>query len=564
MAISESKQRKSEKVLRETSVSSSGANIVDEQHTTGTNIQTQPFYERNDHVINSKINVNFEDLLEMTPQLFEQWVIDMRKEILYSWDTNGGPPRTGKTQQDIVNKFNELGEYPVHEFTHSDALSTIPDDVIVNKSRIGVEVDQWFSNMFKTRINYSEKDTGHSIYDLFADDKYLPRVVKGATRHLRRDSFYKHALSAIKNDIKYSIVNVNTGEEWMEAFFNSPSLFSGYDFLLEQTELKNGPSSSYFQIEHSNILQLTKDQFIKWKPKMSYRHFSTFDSENPQDDKVYSIRIYKQGEKVFPAGFASFRIGYIQPAVNYPPMTAKYLYERFTEHVKTQDRIVIYDPSSGWGGRILGAMSVKDDRNIHYVGTDPNPENWQCHGYPSKYHAIADFYNTRTYRANPFFSTTNTYDLYCLGSEVIHEDKSFQQYEGQVDLVFTSPPYFNREAYSEDENQSYKKFSSYDSWRDGFLRPTLETAVRYLRKDRFLLWNIADLLVGGDYLPLEEDSRKILESLGMEYKYTMKMALENMPGQNRVGEDGLPKCKNYCKVNGRFHKYEPVFVFYKP
>jgi hypothetical protein len=78
------------------------------------------------------------------------------------------------------------------------------------------------------------------------------------------------------------------------------------------------------------------------------------------------------------------------------------------------------------------------------------------------------------------------------------------------------------------------------------------------------LWNIADLLVGGDYLPLEEDSRKILESLGMEYKYTMKMALENMPGQNRVGEDGLPKCKNYCKVNGRFHKYEPVFVFYKP
>ena len=131
MAISESKQRKSEKVLRETSVSSSGANIVDEQHTTGTNIQTQPFYERNDHVINSKINVNFEDLLEMTPQLFEQWVIDMRKEILYSWDTNGCPPRTGKTQQDIVDKFNELGEYPVHEFTHSDALSTIPDDVIV-------------------------------------------------------------------------------------------------------------------------------------------------------------------------------------------------------------------------------------------------------------------------------------------------------------------------------------------------------------------------------------------------------------------------------------------------
>ena len=25
--------------------------------------------------------------------------------------------------------------------------------------------------------------------------------------------------------------------------------------------------------------------------------------------------------------------------------------------------------------------------------------------------------------------------------------------------------------------------------------------------------------------------------------------MEGMPGQNRVGEDGKPKCKNYCMVN---------------
>ena len=36
----------------------------------------------------------------------------------------------------------------------------------------------------------------------------------------------------------------------------------------------------------------------------------------------------------------------------------KYLYERYTEHIKEQDVINIYGPSSGWGGRILGAMSV--------------------------------------------------------------------------------------------------------------------------------------------------------------------------------------------------------------
>lgn len=525
----------------------------------------KPYYERNDYVINSKINVLFEDLLEMTPQDFEKWVVEMRQEILHSWDTYGCPPRTGKTEQEIVEQFNRLEAFPVHEFTNSDELSDTPNDVIINKSRVGVEVDQFFSNMFKTRINYSDKDTGYSIYDLFAKDEFLPRVVKGAMRHLRRDSMYKHALSAIRNDTKYSIVDVNNGEEWLQAFYSNPSVFTGYDFMLEQVEPREGLNSGYFQIEQSKILHISKEQFEKWKSKMSYRHYSTFDADNLPEDRIYALRIYKKGEKVFPAGFASFRIGYIQPAVNFPPLTAKYLYERFTDHIGTNQTLNIYDPSSGWGGRILGAMSVRDDRSIHYIGTDPNPENYPEGMHPSgKYGCIADFYNKKTYRGNSFFSTTNTYEIFMLGSEVIRNDKRFAKYKGKVDLVFTSPPYFNREAYSEDSNQSYKKFSSYENWRDGFLRPTLETCVEWLHSERYLLWNIADLLVKGEYLPLEEDSRKILEELGMKYKMTVKMALEPMPGTNRIGEDGIPKCKNYCKVDGRYLKYEPVFVFWKP
>ena len=525
----------------------------------------KPYYERNDYVIDSEVNVLFEDLLEMTPDQFAVWVADFRREVMFAWETYGCPPRTGKSAQDMVDQFNRLESCPVHEFTHSDELSDTPDDVIINKTRLGVEVDQFFTNMYKTRINYSDKDTGYSIHDLFAKDEFLPRMVKGASRHLRRDSLYKHALSTIKNDKKYSIVSVDSGDAWMDAFFNNSSVFVGYDFMLEQVEIRDGLNSGYFQIEQSDILHITKEELLKWKPKMSYRHYSTFDADNLPDDKIYSIRMYKKGEKVFPAGFASFRIGYIQPAVNFPPMTAKYLYERFTEHCKEQDRVVIYDPSCGWGGRILGAMSVSDDRHIHYVGTDPNPENYPEGLHPcGKYGEIAEFYNNKTYRGNSFYSETNTYEVYRIGSEDIRNNEEFAKHRGKVDLVFTSPPYFNREAYSEDDNQSYKKFNTYDSWRDGFLRPTLETCVEWLRSERYLLWNIADLLVRGDFLPLEEDSKKILESLGMKSKGVVKMALEPMPGTNRIGEDGKPKCKNFCMVKGRYLKYEPVFVFWKP
>jgi hypothetical protein len=85
-----------------------------------------------------------------------------------------------------------------------------------------------------------------------------------------------------------------------------------------------------------------------------------------------------------------------------------------------------------------------------------------------------------------------------------------------------------------------------------------------LAPNRYLLWNIADAVFGGDMLPLEQDSIDILLSLGMKYEGKLKMSLAQMPGGNRLDtETGLPKAKNFCKVNGIWLKYEPIFVFRK-
>jgi len=153
---------------------------------------TKQFYERNNYVIDSHVNCLFEDLLEMTPDEFRNWVIEMRKEVKHSWDTYGCPPRTGKNEEDIIDRFNKIAEYPVHKFEFTDELADVGKDVIINKSRIGGEADQWYSNMMKVRINYTDKDTGYSIYDLFADDTHLEKMVKGGMRHFRRDSLYEH------------------------------------------------------------------------------------------------------------------------------------------------------------------------------------------------------------------------------------------------------------------------------------------------------------------------------------------------------------------------------------
>ena len=296
--------------------------------------------------------------------------------------------------------------------------------------------------------------------------------------------------------------------------------------------------------------------------KLDDKHKTNLPKELDGDTYKFLVRDFQLGQKLFPAGIQAFRLGLGQPAVNFPPLTARYLYERYTDHINIDEledkQLNIYDPSSGWGGRILGAMSSK--KQIHYVGTDPNTDNFIDEVGISRYEYVANFYNNEVLGGNDFWDTEhkNTFHYFQMGSEHIGDHPDFQQYKGKLDMVFTSPPYFDREQYSEDEEQSYKSYPQYDDWRDNFLKPTLTNAYESLRNDRYLLWNIADIKIGTNkFHPLEQDSIDILLSLGADYQGKLKMLMTSMVGVNQS------KVKNAVKVNGKYLKYEPIFVFYK-
>ena len=209
-------------------------------------------------------------------------------------------------------------------------------------------------------------------------------------------------------------------------------------------------------------------------------------------------------------------------------------------------------------------MAVEDTRHLVYLGNDPNTDHNTTPGR-TKYHEIHDFYTDHINKGGMFGEAHTGFKFWQQGSEEMQHEPEFQQYKGKLSLVFTSPPYFAKEAYSEDPAQSYKKFAQYDLWKTGFLHETLKTAYEWLRPSGYLAWNIADAVFGGDMLPLEADSRDYLESLGMQYQETLKMSLAQMPGGNRLDAvTGLPKAKNFCKVNGLWLKYEPIFIFRKP
>jgi hypothetical protein len=114
--------------------------------------------------------------------------------------------------------------------------------------------------------------------------------------------------------------------------------------------------------------------------------------------------------------------------------------------------------------------------------------------------------------------------------------------------------------YSDDETQSYKSHGEYADWRDNFLRPTLETAFRYLKNDRYLCWKIANIKVSANKtIHLEEDSIEILKSLGMEYKGKIGMLMTKM-----IGNSDPERLTNKVLFNGEWFKHEPIFVFRKP
>tara|TARA_B110000285_G_scaffold56935_1_gene64895 strand:- start:91 stop:1521 length:1431 start_codon:yes stop_codon:yes gene_type:complete len=469
------------------------------------------YYERS-NLLESDVNIKFEELLYMNEEETSEWIENLRSFIISEWDDKGIPPTIGANTSNIKKNFMKLREYDVHnKFLISDDDGN--KNVIKNYNKHASSVNQFFPTMLKTRVQNG------SIYDWFTDE-YKHKFQKVIKRILKRDSMYNWSKCVLDD------------EEIPENFF-------------------------IVQHKHNAVESMYKTLSVEEVEKLDEKHKTNLPKELDGDTFKFLVRDFQLGQKLFPSGIQAFRLGLGQPAVNFPPLTARYLYEHYTNHIKQDTPLNIYDPSSGWGGRILGAMSSL--KKIHYIGTDPNTDNYIDELGKSRYEYVADFFNNEVLESNPFWEEEkNTFHYFQMGSELIGKHPDFQQYKGKLDMVFTSPPYFDREQYSDDEEQSFKAYPKYDDWRDNFLNPTLTNAFNSLREDRYLLWNIADIKIGTDkFHPLEQDSIDVIESLGGIYQGKLKMLMTSMVGVDQS------KVKNSVKVNGTHLKYEPIFVFYK-
>lgn len=515
------------------------------------------------------VNVTFDAVVRMSALEFTAWMERVRHAILTQWDTQQVPPRVGMSDAEMDVAWHRLMTAHVADvWTHADDGASCLSAPATSHSVIG----QWFPTMMKTRINYTAKDVGISIYDMFARDEIWARYVKSyASRHFRRDSFYAYSRAVHTHESIPTRAHMvaTSAQEYLTLLRDYPtpqqeSLFGdqqadAYSLWLAPA-LGDDDYSGYSEhLKNRKIWTLTHEEAIALRDSGAYPAQWFHAVQDTLTKKShYMVRLYDTSSRIFPDGFKSFRVSMCQYAVNWPALAARALYERYTHGITSP---VVWDPSCGWAGRLVGAITAQT--KPLYIGCDPNTDHvWVDEtGIPhSKYTEIAAYHDARL----PFDDEPSKVLFFPCGSEEMQHQPAFHPYRGKVDVVFTSPPYFNREAYSENDAQSYKKFMAFEDWCEGFLKPTLETAAQWLKPGGVLLWNIADIKHGKDYLPLEAKSSAYAIAAGLIQEETIRLLMANMPGANRVDDAGQGTAKNTCKVNGRLIKYEPIFVFRKP
>jgi len=130
----------------------------------------------------------------------------------------------------------------------------------------------------------------------------------------------------------------------------------------------------------------------------------------------------------------------------------------------------VVDFSAGFGGRLVGCLTL--DRN--YIGIEPNPK--QVAGLTDN---IRAFKNLKPVSASAKI-------LRGCAEEVLPRLPA-----ASADLVFSSPPYFDWERYSNCSSQSFVRYPSYDAWLAGFLGPCIEHSGRILTRRGRLVLNVS-------------------------------------------------------------------------
>ena len=147
----------------------------------------------------------------------------------------------------------------------------------------------------------------------------------------------------------------------------------------------------------------------------------------------------------------------------------------------------VLDTSPRWGDRLIATLASHAGS---YLGTESNLSLF------SAYREIHETLNA---------DRSKMIQILPIGSEHLP-----REHPNTVDLIFTSPPYFNFETYAASSSQP-KATIPFEQWVDQFLKPTMERAWYRLKPNGYAVVMIRDVRV-----PIVEHLFQIMDDLGAE------------------------------------------------
>jgi hypothetical protein len=202
-----------------------------------------------------------------------------------------------------------------------------------------------------------------------------------------------------------------------------------------------------------------------------------------------------------------------QAASNFRPAYALKMYRKYCKAGDT-----ILDTSAGFGGRLLGLIAFS--RDCYYVGIDPSRRVYRG--------------NTKMAKDLGFSENISLYDLPV-------EDLNPEHFGDWADFAFTSPPYFCKELYEEDDEQSWVRYKTADEWKRGFLDKMMQFQFKALKDECISAVNIADVKIKGTTYPLIEWCIDSGMSAGFKLKEVEHFKLQKRLGKGHEFADDIAK-----------------------
>jgi len=254
-----------------------------------------------------------------------------------------------------------------------------------------------------------------------------------------------------------------------------------------------------------------------------YNRFLCDSINSPSPYRSWTIPKFRNGilNALFSLKFSEVNMNKLRSAIalrkytasQYKPVIAKAVYEIF-------DAKNILDFSSGWGDRLAGFYAARGVES--YTGIDPNGN-------------LQDGYSKQMELYSSLIPETKTAEII----EACAED-ALPMMNKQFDTIFTSPPFFNIEKYTQNDNQSYKRYRKFNSWMADFLLPVLEMSWDKLKPNGVMIINIADVYSGHTVNKICDPMIDFMQTLPKcTVNGSISMQLAKRPNSNAKRQDGV-------------------------